>query len=382
MAKNIVLCCDGTGNEFGDRNSNVVKLYSVLDLDNAASQVAYYHPGLGTMGAPSALLKLTKWWTKLLGLAFGYGLADNLADAYTFLMNEYEPGDRVFVFGFSRGSYTARALCSMLHMFGLIRKGDDVLVEYATRMLKGQAKNRFEVAAGFKSAFSRDCKPHFVGVWDTVSSVGWIHDPVKLPYTANNPDIGIGRHAISIDERRCFYRQNLWSPPATPHAPQDLQQVWFAGVHSDIGGGYPEAQSGLAKITLRWMLREAAAAGLLLDDAKVQGVLGAGPGCAKPDPAVDLHHSLHGFWWLLECLPRRHSVLVPGPNGTTEWVQKWHIPLGRRRQIVEGSCLHESVVRRLELLTSYRPKNLPQRYQVVTDLPLEQPEPVRVTRPA
>ena len=109
MPKNIVICCDGTGNEFGRSNSNVVKLYSILQHDSA--QIAYYHPGVGTMGSRNALSKVDKLWTKLIGLAFGYGISDNVADAYQFLMRNFEPGDQVFVFGFSRGAYTARALC-------------------------------------------------------------------------------------------------------------------------------------------------------------------------------------------------------------------------------------------------------------------------------
>jgi uncharacterized protein (DUF2235 family) len=110
-----------------------------------------------------------------------------------------------------------------------------------------------------------------VGVWDTVSSVGWAWDPLHIPYTAKNPDLRIGRHAVSIDERRCFFRQNLWSA-ALPG--QDIKQVWFAGVHSDVGGGYAEAESGLAKISLEWMLCEAGTAGLILDRAKAAVVLG------------------------------------------------------------------------------------------------------------
>src|SRR5262245_60564890 len=116
MPKNIVICCDGTGNEFGETNSNVVKLYRVL-VQDYQTQVAYYHPGLGTMGAPSALGKLAQWWTKVKGLAFGYGLKDNIGDAYSYLMETYQPGDSVYLFGFSRGAYTVRALAAMLYMY-------------------------------------------------------------------------------------------------------------------------------------------------------------------------------------------------------------------------------------------------------------------------
>ncbi|MFY9682035.1 MAG: DUF2235 domain-containing protein [Candidatus Sulfotelmatobacter sp.] len=107
MAKNIVICCDGTGNEFGDHNSNVVKLYSTLIIDGKR-QVGYYHPGVGTMGAPSAHNKISEAWSVVMGLAFGAGLLANVGDAYRYLMNVYEDGDHVYLFGFSRGAYTVR----------------------------------------------------------------------------------------------------------------------------------------------------------------------------------------------------------------------------------------------------------------------------------
>ena len=178
MPKNIVICCDGTGNEFGDRNSNVVKLYRTLVCD--PDQIAYYHPGVGTMGARSALTALSKWWTRFIGLAFGYGISENVADAYQFLMTHFEPGDRVYVFGFSRGAYTARALCGVLHAVGLLTVGNEGLIPYAIRMLKRKNID-FDVAFQFKDTFSRPCKPHFIGVWDTVSSVGRIYNAVHFP---------------------------------------------------------------------------------------------------------------------------------------------------------------------------------------------------------
>jgi len=114
--KNIVLCFDGTGNEFERKNSNVVRLYSVLQED--VNQITYYHPGVGTMGSKNALSILGKGWTKLIGLLFGYGISENIADGYEFLMRNYQEGDKVYIFGFSRGAYTARALSGILYLFG------------------------------------------------------------------------------------------------------------------------------------------------------------------------------------------------------------------------------------------------------------------------
>jgi uncharacterized protein (DUF2235 family) len=293
VAKNIVICCDGTGNQFGQENSNVIKLYKALICND--SQIAYYHPGVGTMGARSALSRVGKWWTRVIGLAFGYGISDNIADAYQFLMGVCEPEDRIYVFGFSRGAYTARALGGLLHAAGLLTVGNDALIPYAIRMMKERPVN-FAVLADFKKTFSRECKVNFMGVWDTVSSVGWIYNAIDLPFTAKNPDLGTVRHAISIDERRAFFRQNLFVK-ASPH--QDIEQLWFAGVHSDVGGGYPEAESGLSNLTLRWMLCEAELAGLKIDPHRKAEILGGKFPYIAPDATGLFTNRFMGFGGLL-----------------------------------------------------------------------------------
>ena len=355
MSKKIVVCCDGTNNKFGVTNTNAVKLYSTL-IYKPGEQVVYYHPGVGTLGAPNALTKFSKWWTQLFGLAFGYGLTDAISDAYRYVMDQFEDGDQVFIFGFSRGAYTARALAGMLHMFGLIRKGNESLVPYATQMIKHLNQESFQVAPQFKATFSRECKPHFVGVWDTVSSVGWLYDPVKLPYSANNPDIAIGRHAISVDERRCMFRQNLWGEPKPE---QNYKQVWFPGVHCDVGGGYGENESGLSKIALEWMLNEAENAGLIVDSQKASRVLGfTDPAFARPDPGGELHRSLKGFWRILEFWPKPHMDMRVSPPK-----KKWRLGLGRCRTIPLGSTIHQTLLLRMEKLKDYHP-TLPATYNV------------------
>jgi uncharacterized protein (DUF2235 family) len=255
-----------------------------------------------------------------------YGEND-VRDGYVFVMNNFEPGDHLFLFGFSRGAYTVRALAALLHVYGLIRKGNEPLVPYAIRMWNAAREQKgisvlrsnealsslkpnvtpepdrgagvFSLAEDFKETFSRgDCKPWFVGVWDSVISVGWINNPLGLTYTADNPDIEIGRHAIAINERRAFFRTNLWLPKKAPpeNGPKDLKQVWFAGVHSDVGGGYPEAESGLAKIALEWMIKEAVTAGLLVDPDKVDLILGRSPdstASTPPNANAPVHESVY-----------------------------------------------------------------------------------------
>src|SRR6266566_435638 len=363
MPRNIVVCCDGTGNQYGSANSNVVKLYWTLSTQD--KQTAYYHPGVGTMGARNALSAIGKWWTRVRGLAFGYGFSDNIADVYSFLMGEFNPGDRIFIFGFSRGAYTARALCGLLHMCGLLTPGNEALIPYALRLYKSNDPCKFEIAAGFKTTFSSLCTPYFLGLWDTVSSVGWILDLIHtkgghLPYTATLPDISVLRHAVSIDERRAFFRQNLIHEPVP--ASQNLKQVWFAGVHSDVGGSYAEAESGLSKIALRWILCESQSAGLLLDPPKVIDVLGGEVPYVPPDPKGQLHKSLHGFWWLGEFWPKLFFHPVPGQSGP-QWRRGIRLNLGRARLIQDGAHIHQSVFERMrDESTKYRPKNLPQHY--------------------
>jgi hypothetical protein len=144
---------------------------------------------------------------------------------------------------------------------------------------------------------------HFVGVWDTVGSVGFVNNFRSFPYTGHNPEVTHVRHAVSIDERRSTFRQNLMFPaPPT----QDVKNVFFAGVHSDVGGGYPPKESGLAKIAFGWMMRESKNCGLDIDEAALSReltVVGA-----PPDPCGPLHKSLKSFWWLGELLPmKRYS---------------------------------------------------------------------------
>jgi len=369
MPKNVVVCCDGTANEFAKHNTNVVKLYSVLQHD-PTRQVTYYHPGLGTMEPAGALTTFARKLTKILGMAIGYGLANDIRDAYTFIMNHFEEGDRLFLFGFSRGAYTVRAVASLLHMYGLIRPGNEPLVPYAIRMMMAIERARgadskhsdvaeyFDLAGDFKAAMSGiECKPWFVGVWDTVSSVGWIENPLKLPYIADNPGIEFGRHAIAIDERRAFFRNHLWRLPPDPrqgqHGPKDLKQVWFPGVHCDVGGGYSEAESGLAKIALEWMLDEATASGLAVNEAKRDEILArSGIGShVPPNPLADAHESLTGAWHLAEYVPKKH---FNWKSGKEERRMNHH----RRRTIESGSHVHIAAFERGDEYRKRLPPNV------------------------
>ena len=348
MSKNIVVCCDGTANEFAHNRTNVIKFYSVL-VQDTSNQITFYHPGIGTMEPFGSLSPITRWFSRLLGMAVGYGVGDDIRDAYAFLIEKYEPGDQIYLFGFSRGAFTVRAVASLILWYGLIREGNQPLIPYAIRMLMAIQRSKtpedvlayFDLAKQFRETMACATPSiHFVGVWDTVSSVGWVENPLHLPGEANNPSIEIGRHAVSIDEHRAFFRSHLWVRPTDvtkAHGPRDVKQVWFPGVHCDVGGGYAEQESGISKYALKWMIDEAKAAGLLVDPSKESDVLGLAPGSqyatAKPDACK--HESLTGAWNIAEFIPKKHW------NATN---QRWEhrMNLYRRRQIPSGSLVHES----------------------------------------
>ena len=309
MARNIIICCDGTTNQPSKDQTNVAKLIYALEKDSAR-QLVYYHPGLGTMAAPGYTTKLGSVGARTAGLAFGAGLKDDLRDAYAYIMNHWQSGDRLYLFGFSRGAYTVRALASLIRMYGIAMTGNDPLIPYAVRMMwqahlsDDAFKKAIALANQFKASLTLgDCPIHFLGVWDTVSSVGWVGSPVSFPYTHANDAVASVRHAVSIDEHRAFFRTNLFGQ--TPG--QDLLQVWFPGEHSDVGGGYPERDSGMSKYPLEWMATEAIGKGLLVNEDRLQEVLGnRGSNYAKARPGAALHNSMTSFWPLLEFAPKKH----------------------------------------------------------------------------
>jgi uncharacterized protein (DUF2235 family) len=278
MVKNIVVCLDGTGNEVKAKGvTNVFKLVELLDLDDPGRQIAYYDPGVGTFASPAAWSRTARSMSRLAGLALGQGLRQNLGEAYRFLMNTWQPGDKVFVFGFSRGAYTARALCGMLYRVGLLRPGSENLIPYAVRVYARRtgkdANLRTTEGFGrmdrFADALSVWPQPHslafpieYLGVFDTVKATRILGRDLRWAYTDQLPNVCVVRHAVSIDEKRRPYRECLIPQPPPGKKPQ-LTETWFAGVHSDVGGGF-EDHPELGKITMRWMVEGATAEGMLI----------------------------------------------------------------------------------------------------------------------
>ncbi|MDT5401957.1 MAG: hypothetical protein QOK33_5188 [Mycobacterium sp.] len=279
MPKRIIICLDGTGNEVkADSVTNVFKVAELADLRDPTKQVLYYGPGVGTLPAPTAGTRLTRWASKVIGgSALGHGMREDIGEAYTYLMNTWQPGDRVYVFGFSRGAYTARALCGMLFRVGLMRPGSENLIPYALRVYARHPGKDSDLAQPggwdlmnrFSEALSRPIHDNrlsfpieFLGLFDTVKGTGIIGPDITWPYTNQLPNVKRVVHAVSIDENRRAFKQCLVEP-APAGTDRRVDECWFAGIHSDVGGGF-DGHPGLGKISMRWVLDAAIEAGLLV----------------------------------------------------------------------------------------------------------------------
>lgn len=413
--KNLVICCDGTGNEISENISNVLKLYRCLRKTDKTKprQMVFYDPGVGTVTEPSTWHRIKADVNLVLGLATGYGLDDNVLSAYCFLVEHYAPGDKIYLFGFSRGAYTVRVLAGLIHKIGLISpeqanlagsgmvaykqysgtgRGNDIedLRDVSVDDQGPLPKDEFDLAAQFARITStRWATIHFIGVWDTVASVivprrdnlFFVFSLEELAFTRRNPSVAIFRQAIAIDERRRMFRLNTYEEPqdywSNRYVPdekkvaQDIMQVWFAGVHSDVGGGYPEARSGESKYPLIWMIGEAEKAGLNFNKRTVNqlawGVQRKNSPFKYVPPAYSgetgqLHDSMTAGWRVLEFIPKSAKY--------REWQERkvfWglYIPDCEPRVIPDGAHVHESVVKRMDVDANYRPVNLPARYETV-----------------
>jgi uncharacterized protein (DUF2235 family) len=347
MPRNLVLCLDGTSDKFSKTNTNVVNLYTML-ARVPDQQLSYYQPGIGTMTPAAFWGRVRKWFVKQIDLAIAWFLSEHVTDAYRFLMRYYQDDDRICIFGFSRGAYTARALAGMLHKVGLLTQGNDELISFAWDKFKNEDNK--ELAQKFKDTFSRPVRVHFLGLWDTVSSVGWAWDPKHLPYTQNNPSVEIVRHLVALDERRAYFVQNLWGT-----VPNDVEQLWFPGVHGDVGGGYPVDRAGLSALALQWMTDKAIAAGLLIDPAIRAIVLPqqSSPDYAAPYAGGPANESLTGWWWIPEFIPK------PYRDPKANFEKRWMIHAGRHRYVANDAKISPAVYERMKLVPGYNPPNLP-----------------------
>jgi uncharacterized protein (DUF2235 family) len=253
-------------------------------------------------------------------LWLGAGVDEHVGQSYRFLMETYRTGDRVFLFGSSRGARMANALASALDCFWLVEKASPVVIPY---VLQSVGRTTIPEARQFRAALSRECDPYFIGMWDCVQMYRRTEERLpELRLPARTP---FGFHALAIDERRRLFRPVLWGPRSSTE--QTVEQIWFSGVHADVCGGYPE--SGLADLTLRWMIDKAIARGMLVD--------AEGYAQLTPDPLAPIHES--------------SGVLARLLAGSSP------------RHIPPRSLIHPSVRHRQRTI-GYAPQNLPDQVEV------------------
>ncbi|KAL9624064.1 MAG: hypothetical protein Q9160_001586 [Pyrenula sp. 1 TL-2023] len=203
--RTIVVCLDGTGDKFDNDNSNVVHFVSCLKKHQSAQQMTYYQSGIGTYDEGG----LTNGIKAALDMAVGSGLGVHIKDAYKFLMQNYHDGDRICLLGFSRGAYTVRCLAGMLHKVGLLPAGNGNQINFAYKFYKDDTPEGWKMSADFKHTFCTDVNVYFVGVWDSVSSVGFI--PRTLPFSKSPTNtISYFRHAMALDEHRAKFGVCQW----------------------------------------------------------------------------------------------------------------------------------------------------------------------------
>jgi len=327
---NIIICADGTWNRpeqdlARDHPSNVLKLARAISPGRGrTTQQVFYDWGLGS------------YHSGALAGATGRGIHKNILDGYRYIVQNYSPGDGVFLFGFSRGAYTVRALCGLINNCGIVKRPDAQLIQQAFDIYKSPAAKNHpegESAENYRRNFShRSRRVAFVGVWDTVgalgipfSLMGLLDSHDEFYDTKLGRNVTVARHALAIDEQRQDFEPTVW----VPRPGIDMKQVWFAGVHSDIGGSYgPDADSGaeVSDTALSWMLDEAVAHGLRVESHLRESLT---DGALAP-----VHRS------------RRHVYRIKRPL---------HRPL-----LVPGrpTLIHPSVQRRWERDSGYRPRQL------------------------
>ncbi|KAG2096074.1 uncharacterized protein F5147DRAFT_584212 [Suillus discolor] len=302
--KNLVVCIDGTSNKYCAQNTNIIELYNeMMKNDN---QLMYYNSGVGTYAKGH-----THWMKQVVSvfdLAFAFNISQTIMDAYRWLSDQYSDGDKIFLFGFSRGAYQVRALAGMIHEVGLILPGNTEQIPYAFELYSAINSGKDEdqkLAAGFKSTFSRQrVVTHFVGVWDTVLSVG-IRKENILPSTDTCGHICYFCQALALDERRVkFLPKYVYggisdrSKSKSVQIPEDehhVKEVWFAGSHSDM---YVSSAPEGYHMPLLWMHEEAFEAGLSFNPPKVAFK-------SEDLKQSKITNSLTLLWWALEILPTR-----------------------------------------------------------------------------
>jgi uncharacterized protein (DUF2235 family) len=432
MSKNIVLLSDGTGNSSSKLfTTNVWRLYQAIDLTDPARQISYYDDGVGTSSfKPLAIL----------GGVFGFGLKRNVIDIYSFCCRNYRRGDRIYGFGFSRGAFTIRVVAGFIARVGLVRydgseaalardaeiayreyrkvrnfkSAANILIGPLRRLRDWVSHHVFRAPSFQQLDLIEVEKIDFLGVWDTVDAYGGPIDeitraidywywPLSMPDQFMNHKIDRACHALALEEERDSFHPVLWDDryvrngnklyavahdwtpaPSDPDLPlaeidrERISQVWFVGVHSDIGGGYSRA--GLSYHTLAWMMERAQVYGLLYLTTQRRWLR------TFIDPYDKLNDSRHGLAGYYRYQPRKLADIYSRPpyklslrNDFQHIVDLFKDRPDPEREVKAELAIpqsyvarphpkiHQSVVDRIRIGNDgYAPIVLPERYDVVS----------------
>ena len=334
--KKIAIFCDGTWNTPDERidgklcQTNVVKMASALSAasEDGISQLLYYDSGIGTEG-----VELTRVYDG----ATGTGISENILQAYRFIIANFERGDELYLFGFSRGAFTVRSLAGLIRNSGILKLANLDQIPKAYRLYrsrKPEHQPREVEATLFRKTYAVEetTTIKFIGVWDTVGALGnplFLNGVVSKRNGFHDTDlstkVSYAYQALAIDEKRKNFQATLWHQQEGS-GDQVLEQVWFPGVHSDIGGGYLE--HGLSDITLAWMLEKAQNCRLKFEPIPM-----------NPEAMAMKHESYRGFYRLRPPYFRPIDLVLPGRGNTNE-------------------SLHPSVIERYKNDYTYRPENI------------------------
>lgn len=363
-SKNIVVFCDGTWNS-SDQTSqnhqpcptNVAKLFEAVPLNDLQGnpQIVHYIKGVGT-----------RFWERLRGGGFGYGISDNIKEGYQFICSNYKAGDRIFIFGFSRGAYTARSIAGFIHNMGILKRPYFYKINEAYDYYRDKSAewkpgsnnaNKYQADYGWTS---KDI--HFVGVWDTVGALGapygvvlgWVIDKIfKCSFhdTKMSSSIKNAYHAVASDEKRWPFRPTLWklssahkaddgSASKAENGSLNFEECWFSGVHSDVGGGYPE--SDLSNIALLWMAEKATGRGLYLEDKWLDNLK------AQGNPKGMMHDSQSWAYRVATLvfvkIPTMLGIKLPKID--SEDIKRVNFKGDYSREVTAGATIHPSVEER------------------------------------
>lgn len=350
MNKRIIICSDGTWNDPNQKEgkeynpTNVTKIARAIKpvSSDSKQQIVFYDWGIG---ADQRGLK-----SRLTAGLCGIGIDKNIRDAYRFLVHNYIDGDEIFLFGFSRGAYTARSLVGLIRNSGILEKIYSAKIPEAYRFYRNDLHPNEDSLKNFRKEFSKEVNIKFIGVWDTVGSLGvpitptrWIAKKLIKGFNRRYEfhDVELSKivknayHALAIDEKRNPFRPTLWKN--SPKAGQNIEQVWFPGVHGDVGGGYVDDRLG--SVAFMWLKEKAEVCGLEFDEEYINKFIG-------PDVMGKLHESYTIVYKLLWKLGKYERLI------------------GEKKDANES--VHSATIERYKNITlSYKPRNLEKYFKRV-----------------